>query len=190
LTLIIKKLFLKNISMKKKLYHSLLLTFLVFVFQSNLKAQCSGGTSFGSVDVSIGGTQTISSCNYAGEFSTVTNIVSGTSYTVTMSGTSYITVHSGSSSGPVISNGNSPLIFTATSSGTYYIVWTRNAACATDATCHTTTIAGPVPPPPAPANDNPTGAIAIVPSASCSYTNYNNRCNSNYMRNNTCPWLR
>jgi len=156
--------------MRKNLLALLLLLLSVIVFKTNVQAQCSGGTAYGTADMSAGGTVQISSCSFTGEYSTVTGIVSGTTYTTTIDGTGYITVHTGSASGPVVASGANSVVFTAPSSGTYYLVWTRNAACGTNAPCHTTTIAGPGAP--APANDNCSGAIAlnVSSSATCGST--------------------
>jgi hypothetical protein len=87
---------------------------------------------------------TISTCNYAQEYSQVTGIQAGQTYQFTMSnlGTgAYITITDGpGTSGNILTYGPSPLNWTATSSADLYAHWTLNEYCATDASCHTTTV--------------------------------------------------
>lgn len=83
----------------------------------------------------------MSSCNWAGDYNTITSVVAGTSYTVTSTGSACITIHTGSSSGPVVAFGTSTVTFTAPSSGTYYVVLNANCSgCGTDVTCLTTAV--------------------------------------------------
>jgi hypothetical protein len=102
---------------------------------------CVNSTSFGSVTAPTNTTPTtISTCNYQTEYSTITGIVSGTTYQISNTCGGYITVRSGTYNGTVISQGNSPHTFTATSSGTYYVHYNTDAACGTASNCCTTTI--------------------------------------------------
>ncbi|MFU8844949.1 MAG: hypothetical protein ACNA7V_14185, partial [Bacteroidales bacterium] len=121
----------------------------------------------GSVSVSNAGLlTTISTCNYAGEFSHLTNIQSGETYEFTMSdlGTgAYVTVADGPGvTGNVLAYGPSPLSYTTASAADLYVHWSLDEFCGTDFSCHVTTAqcttCGTVPPPP---NDLCVDAIPI-----------------------------
>ncbi|MBK8611563.1 MAG: hypothetical protein IPL84_16890 [Chitinophagaceae bacterium] len=133
-------------------------------------AGCTFTSSFGSGAINLGGAvTTISSCSFAGEYSTVTGAVSGQTLRFTSSvATDWITVHSGTSNGPIIAFGQTPLTFANTFTGTVFPHWSSNAACGTQSTCRTTTVqctscVGP-------ANDNCTGALPIACGGSVSGT--------------------
>ncbi len=83
--------------------------------------------------------QTISTCSYAGEYSTVSGIEAGNNYTFT-STSGYITVHSTSPTGTVLGYGPSPLTITTVSTDNLYPHWNLNAACGTQNSCYTTTV--------------------------------------------------
>lgn len=85
--------------------------------------------------------QTITTCSYQTEYSTITGIVAGATYTVTNSCGGYITVRHTTYNGTLVAQGSAPLTFTATVAGTYFLHWNTNAACGTSSTCCTTTIA-------------------------------------------------
>lgn len=125
-----------------KLNNILLLALTIAPFASNSWGQCSGGSSFSSVAAPTGTTATtISSCNWAGDYNTITGVVSGSTYTLTASPAACITIHSGSPTGPVVAYGSSSVSFTASSSGTYYMTLNANCTgCGTGTTCLTTTI--------------------------------------------------
>lgn len=120
----------------------LLLISLLIGLSENSWAQCSGGSSFATVAAPTGSTATtISSCNWSGDYNTITGVVAGNSYTLTISPAACITVHTGSPTGPVVAYGMSSVPFTAPSSGTYYMVIRANCTtCPTGSTCLTTTI--------------------------------------------------
>lgn len=120
-----------------------LLTIILIVSASIVNAQCGGGFSFASATApSTSGTSTtISTCNWAGDYNTISSIVSGTSYTFTASPSQCITIHTGSSTGPVVAFGTGTVTFTASSSGTYYMnINTNCSGCGTGSSCITTTI--------------------------------------------------
>jgi len=124
----------------------LLLLFSIIIFGSkNGLAQCSGGSSFSTVAApsATSAATTISTCNFAGDYNTITGIVAGNSYTFTVSPTACITIHSGSSTGPVVAFGSSGTVsFTAATSGTFYMTLNTNCSgCGSGSTCLTTTIA-------------------------------------------------
>lgn len=125
-----------------KNFYLLLLLSLLAVWSENTHAQCSGGSSFSTVAAPTGATATtISSCNWAGDYNTITGVVAGSSYTLTVSPAACITVHSGSPTGPVVAFGTSSVPFTAAASGTYYMTINTNCSgCGTGSTCLTTTI--------------------------------------------------
>jgi len=97
-------------------------------------SQCALGTFYDSGVAPMPGLiSNISPCNYAGEYNTVTDVIAGDVYSVTVSGT-YITVYDNSS--VAVAYGTSPVSFTATSSGVYSTQINTDAACGTDASCH------------------------------------------------------
>ena len=120
---------------------------MIFMVCANLYSQCSGGTFFASATAPTNATPTtITTCNYAGEYNEVTNVIAGNSYTITSSVNSNgnlrcITVHTGSSNGPVVAFALGSVTFTAPSSGTYYININANCVgCGTGSNCITTII--------------------------------------------------
>ena len=125
----------------KKRYILLLLLLLTSLSENSL-AQCSGGSSFASVAAPTGVTATvISSCNWSGDYNTITGVVAGSTYTLTTTPAACITIHSGSPTGPVVAFGTSSVPFTAATSGTYYMTLNANCVgCGTGTTCLTTTI--------------------------------------------------
>lgn len=103
---------------------------------------CTNTTAYGSVTApTSGSTTTVSTCNYAGEYNTITGVAATTNYisTASVAGT-YITVRQGTSNGTLITAGTTPLSWTSTVAGTYYIHYNTNSSCGTAATCLTTTI--------------------------------------------------
>lgn len=125
----------------KNVYILLLISGLIS-WSENSRAQCSGGSSFSTVAAPTGITAvTISSCNWAGDYNTITGVVAGNTYTLTVTPAACITVHSGSPTGPVVAFGSSTVPFTAAASGTYYMTLNTNCVgCGTGTTCLTTTI--------------------------------------------------
>ncbi|MBK7434988.1 MAG: proprotein convertase P-domain-containing protein [Chitinophagaceae bacterium] len=141
----------------------LLLPLLLFMGQS-ANSQCTFASSFGSATINTGGTVVqISTCSFAGEYSTISGAVNGQTLRFTSSiATDYITIHSGSAAGPVVAFGQTPLSFANTFTGTLYAHWSSNAACGTQSTCRTTTVqCTSCTPPAAPANDLCINALPI-----------------------------
>jgi hypothetical protein len=150
----------------KALFQSLLPACIALFMGVELSAQCTNIDQWPSSSVAIntaGGVVTISTCNYAGEYSVITGAVSGQTLQFTYSLTGgFITVRSGSVGGPVLASGNSPLSFNNTFTGTLYVHWNTDSACGSNATCSTTTVqCTSCTPPPPPANDDCAGAIAF-----------------------------
>ncbi|MFY7669285.1 MAG: hypothetical protein ACOVQG_11095, partial [Crocinitomicaceae bacterium] len=118
-----------------------LVTILLQGFFAFSSGNCTNTTAFGTATAPTNTSAvTISTCNYQTEYSTINSIVAGNTYVLTNSCGGYITVHSGSNSGTVVAQGNSPLTFTATTSGTYYPSWNTSSNCGTASNCCTTTI--------------------------------------------------
>lgn len=104
-------------------------------------SQCTNAFAFGTATAPTTTTPlTISSCTYQSEYNTINSVVAGQTYSSTNSAGGCITVHSGSPGGPVVAWGSSPLSWTATVSGTYYIHYNTNCSCGTASGCTTTTI--------------------------------------------------
>lgn len=105
-------------------------------------SQCTNASSWGSAAAPTGTTTTtISSCTYQTEYNTVTAVVAGETYESTYSLGGCITVHSGTPGGPVVASGTTPLTWTATVNGTYYIHYNTSCiTCGTATSCGTSTI--------------------------------------------------
>ncbi len=104
--------------------------------------QCPANTSaFGSGTVNNAGTiVTLTTCAFAGEYSTVNGTVAGQSLKFTSTGTGDIlTVRSGSANGPVVAFGTSPLSFVNTFTGTLFLHY-NTSTCGTQSTCRTGTV--------------------------------------------------
>jgi len=117
---------------------------MVITGTQNVQAQCNNLSSYGSaVAPAAGITTTITTCQYASEYATITGAVAGNSYTSTSSvSTDWITVRQGSPGGPVRAFGPTPLTWSAAVAGNYYIHYNTNSACGTLNTCRTSTIIG------------------------------------------------
>ncbi len=146
------------------------LSLLIFTFLSiHLSiGQCNNASAFGSATApGPGSSVTISICVYAGEYSTLSSVVAGATYTVTSSTTSdFITVRQGTPGGTVIAFGTQPLNWTATVAGTYYIHTNTNSSCGTQSSCRSISVSRSACTPPA----APT-SVAASPSTICGGTN-------------------
>ncbi|HKR05411.1 MAG TPA: HYR domain-containing protein, partial [Bacteroidia bacterium] len=116
---------------------------------------CTFSSSFGSATIPANNNVvTISTCSFAGEYSTISGAVSGQTLRFTSSvATDFITIHSGTSNGPVIASGVTPLQFANTFTGTLYAHWALNSSCGSQSSCRTTTVQCVSCSAPAPAND-------------------------------------
>lgn len=107
----------------------------------SVDTDCVNAIAFGTAEAPTSGTPTvISTCTFQTEYNTITGIVAGQTYTSSSSCGGYITVRSGTAGGPVVAQGNSPLTWTATINGTYYIHYNTNALCGTASNCCSTSI--------------------------------------------------
>jgi hypothetical protein len=141
---------------------------------------CTNTSPFGIASAPTGGaTITISTCNYASEYNEITAVAASTTYNSTSSvPTDYITVRQGTFNGPVIAAGTTPLSWTSTVAGTYFIHYNTNSLCGTDATCRTTTLQNqcslPLP-----------TAVSATPNSVCPGANVNLNATS---AGNTIRW--
>lgn len=87
----------------------------------------------------------ISTCNFAGEYSEVSNAIAGNSYAFegltpgTLDGF-YITVRSGTADGPVIGAGFSPVLVVAIEDGSMFAHWSVDATCEISEDCIATSV--------------------------------------------------
>ncbi len=144
----------------RKLYAFLISILLL----SGLEAvsQCNNASAFASATINPAGTiVTISTCSFAGEYSTINGAVNGQTLRFTSSvGTDEITIRSGSPGGPVLAFGTTPLVFANTFTGTIYAHW-NTPGCGSQSSCRTTTVQCTSCVLAPPANDLCTGAINI-----------------------------
>ena len=109
-------------------------------------AQCTSGSLYqGGVAPAAGATTTLTTCAYAGEYSTITSVAAATQYISSGTGGAgnYITIRLTNGTGTLIAQGPSPLTWTSTVAGTYAQLVHTNASCGTDGTCHTLTVQRP-----------------------------------------------
>jgi hypothetical protein len=131
--------------MKKFTFFKLALSAFVSVFllaQSNsIFAQCTNSTAYGSGNAPTSGSVTLTTCAYAGEYSTIYSVVSGTTYQSSSSVSSdYITIRRDSYNGQAVAYGTTPITWTAPSSGTYYQHVNTNSSCGTQSVCRSNII--------------------------------------------------
>jgi len=122
---------------------------------------CTNTTAFGSAVAPTTPTPlTISTCTYQSEYNTISGVVAGSTYQSSYNLGGYITVRHSTPGGTVVAQGNSPLNWTATISGTYYIHYNTTSTCGTASNCGTTTITctSCLPPPPISVSVGCTGA--------------------------------
>ena len=145
----------------KKLYFLLFPILLLTGYAA--QSQCTFASAFATATINpTGAIVTITTCSFAGEYSTINGAVNGQTLNFTSQAGDFITIHSGTPAGPVVAFGTTPLSFANTFTGTLYAHWALNPACGTQNTCRTTTVqctncsAG------APVNDLCTGALPIA----------------------------
>jgi hypothetical protein len=110
---------------------------------------CINGTAYGSGSAPATGSSVTMSpnCHYAGEYATLNNVSAGTNYTATSSiGSDWITIRQGTSNGPAIAFGQTPLSWTSTVAGTYFVHVNTNNSCGTQNSCRTLSVQRPAPP--------------------------------------------
>ncbi len=101
---------------------------------------CTQPSPYGTANAPTDGTLvTISSCNWAGEYATINNIVSGETYNFTSSvATDWFVLTDASNN--ILTQGTNPLTWTATFSGSVRLHISTNSSCGTQSTCRTTTV--------------------------------------------------
>lgn len=98
-------------------------------------------SSFGSATINTSGASvTISTCNFFGEYSTITGAANGQILKFTVGSGGYITIRSGTPSGTELAFGQSSLTFNNTFTGTLYAHWGSNSSGGTGINCITTTV--------------------------------------------------
>lgn len=117
---------------------SKILPYFIFLFllsTNKLQAQCTSTSQHATGTAPVQGISIkASSCMFAGEYFTLYSTVSGNTYSVTSSVlTDYITIRIGAANGgTVLATGSSPLVFTPTVSGTFYIICSTSSSCGTE----------------------------------------------------------
>lgn len=102
---------------------------------------CTNTLSYMTVAAPVSSSITIASCMYAGEYNTVTGCTAGATYISTTDlPNGFFTIHQGTYNGPIVAAGITPLSWTATVAGTYYIHLNTNSSCGTDALCHSSVL--------------------------------------------------
>lgn len=125
--------------MKKKIQFFAVILSAMVSWQS--LAQCISVNSFGSATAPTSGSVTVTTCNYADEYSTISSVAAAQEYVSTSSvATDYFTITQGTPNGTVIASGTSPLNWNSTVAGTYYVHVHADASCTADASCREITL--------------------------------------------------
>jgi large repetitive protein len=152
--------------MKNNFLHSLWMVLLLcLTFSSDISSQCTSTSPFAGVTANnTGAAQTLTTCNFTGEFSPYAGVVAGNTYIFTAIGGAgnFLTVRQTNGTGTLVASGLSPLTVTPTVSGTLAVVVNTSAACGTDVSCHAIYANRVLPPP---ANDACASAVALTPAA-------------------------
>lgn len=121
----------------KKIYKLLSALAVLTIGHGQINAQCTNSTAYlTAVAPAPGNSITLASCQYAGEYSTITGVVAGNNYFSSSSNaTDFITIHSGTFNGPVVASGVTPLNWTAAVAGNHYVHSNTNASCGTASVC-------------------------------------------------------
>lgn len=133
---------------------------------------CTNATQFPTAAITApapGATTTISTAQYQDEYNAISGMTNGNTYVFTNSLGGYITIHSGTYNGTVVANGNSPLSYTPSATGTYYVHYNTNSSCGTATTGGTTTINCILP---ACNGTTTAGTVTTTPSSNTPGTNY------------------
>ncbi len=122
---------------------SKVVSLLLFLLAAQLAAaQCNNLSPFGTAAAPVNASVTVTTCQFAGEYHTITGCAASTNYSSASSvATDFITVRRGTPGGPVVASGTTPLAWASTIAGNYYVHFNLSAACGSDFTCRTVTIA-------------------------------------------------
>ena len=115
-------------------------SFLILVTYFSAIAQCTNANPYGTISAPLSGTDTISTCSYQTEYSTINDVQAASIYQCAIINGGYITIMEGSPTGPVIASGLSPLTWTSNLAGSYFAHWSTDSNCGTATTCQITTI--------------------------------------------------
>ncbi|MFN6083399.1 MAG: hypothetical protein ACK476_00550, partial [Fluviicola sp.] len=130
--------------MPKWLYMTSLVVGLIFLLLPKQSlSQCTNGSPFGSGTAPTvpAAPVTLTTCAFYGEYSTINGVAANTVYQCAVTpGGGFLTIRQGTPGGAVIASGTTPLQWTSTVAGTYFVHYNANPACGTDATCHTGTV--------------------------------------------------
>lgn len=119
--------------------------FLFFIFGlHHVNGQCLNSAPYGTgaAPATIGETVTITTCAFAGEYSTITGVTYNANYSSNSTGGSgnYITIRQGTYDGPVVAHGPAPVLWTAPASGNYFQHVNTNSSCGTESLCRVQTV--------------------------------------------------
>jgi hypothetical protein len=131
----------KNQKTMKKLYKFLTAIAILGFSHGQIKAQCISPTAFGSGTANSTGTVNLTTCAFAGEYSTVT-VTLATSYIFNSTGGNgnFITITNNANA--VLTSGYAPLGVVIPSVGVYRAHVSTNTACGTESACRTISVAG------------------------------------------------
>jgi hypothetical protein len=131
----------KSIETMKNLYIFISLSVCVFAI-NRAESQCTNVSAYGLATAPAGGTTvSITTCQFAGEYATLNSVAAATNYeSATDLAGGYFTIHQGTSGGPVVGMGTTPLNWTSTVSGTYYVHLNTSSGCGSDISCHTSEV--------------------------------------------------
>ena len=112
------------------------------LFTGESVGQCNNTTAWLTNNApTAGNSLSLTTCLFGGEYTTVTAVAASSFYTATSSvGTDFITIREGTPGGTVIASGTTPLNWTSTVAGTYYIHCNTNSGCGSESVCRTITL--------------------------------------------------
>ncbi|OFY05371.1 MAG: hypothetical protein A2W94_07435 [Bacteroidetes bacterium GWE2_42_42] len=103
--------------------------------------QCTNTSPYITTNAPTSGTVIITTVQYESEYNTINSVAASTVYISEINNTGdYITVRQGSFDGPLIAFGATPLTWTSTTAGTYFIHYNTNSSCGTASVNRTTTL--------------------------------------------------
>lgn len=113
----------------------------MFLSYTFVYGQCLNSAPFGSASAPTDNiTETISTCSFQDEYSTISDVIVGETYEVDIDCGGYITVRSSTFDGAIVEEGPAPLSWTAASNDDHYIHWNTDSSCGTATDCCETNI--------------------------------------------------
>ena len=110
---------------------------------TTVELECINTLSYGNVIAPESGEIVpISSCNFAGDYATISGAIAGVQYIFTSTGGTgnYLTIRQGTFDGPILAEGDSPLIASCTSSGNLYMHINTDNSCGKENACRLTAV--------------------------------------------------